>query len=303
MPCHPVVQVSSMNRISPSEVMQQVLASRAITGSWVAALAVRAALKPGDIETRAGQACPACGHVFLAGEGGHDNVTRGSVTFNDAYSMRGPPTDPICSACATVFSSSFLPAYPAGVACADGFFPFSSNAHRSWFLLNPPDGPFVMASRLAKQQHLFWRTPVALSRDIYPIRVGTHVGIIRRQLLQRVSEMSADVLAAAAAFDAESAPRSKRGRAPTPGAISSVHPYTRLDRDMESWRHGELKASVARYLASGKAPRDAHQLGELNALELWALSNIANTKPKDVLTERPPVYQPPLLSGQEPLDD
>lgn len=292
-----------MRERSPSDVMNHVLANRTITGSWMAALATRATLSAGTIQTHDGQTCAACGHRFLAGELGHENATHDSVTFNDAYSMRAPSTAPICSACAFVFSASFLTAYPAGVASADGFFPFSSNAHRTWFLLNPPEGPFVMASRLAKQQHLFWRTPVALNRDVYPVRVGTHVGTVRRKLLQRVSEMSTEVLQAAAAFEAsEVSSRGKRGRPRTSIASVTTHPYSRLDRDLESWRHGEIKASVSRYLASGTAPRDAHLLAELNALELWALSNIANTKPKDILTERPPVYQPTLKNVEEQLD-
>ena len=293
-----------MADLSPDEVLARVSSSSKITGSWLAVLATGAQVKPGHIKTPPGASCSACGHAFLLGELGNENPTHKSVRFNDAYSLVGPASAPVCSACATVLGAAFLPVYPSGVACLDGFFPFASNAHRAWFLLNPPEPPFVMATGLAKQQHLFWRTPVATNSQVFPVRVGTHVGMVRRQVLRRVAEIGGNVLQAAEEHETRStaATSSKRGRPKKEGTGVVRHPYARLDRDMESWRHGEVKATVMRFLASGEAPREAHLLCELNEIELWALSNIANTKPKDVLTERPPLFQPSLKNKEAQLE-
>lgn len=288
-----------MPEITPNQVLQQLLGTSRITGSWVAAHACRVKLKPGTVDTQPGDACSACGHHFLPGERGHNNPAHGSLTFNDAYSLAGDASKPICSACETVMQGTFVAAYRNGVACADGIYAFSKNVDRTWFLLNPPEPPFIMAADMANSQHLFWRTPVGLSREVFPVRVGTHVGMIRRAVLQRAHEIGAEALRAAQQHAQQDDAAKKRGRPKKEGAIASMHPFVRLDRDLQASKHGELKADVMSFIASGLAPREMNLLAELNAVELWALANVANTKPADAHTQRPPIFQPKTKAAAE----
>lgn len=261
-----------------------------LTGSWLAAHASGHALSPGLVPTRAEVPCPLCGYEFSKGELGHINPVRGSRTFNDAYSMRHTSDrDPVCSAClAMVSGNKFLQALSKAMATLDGLWPLAANADRAWWILDPPEPPFVMVVGTATQQHLYWRTPIAYSRDVFPIRVGSTVGYIRRPLLQRAVELIPTFLAAIDA-DRQQQPayqKAKKSKNPSQKfASKSSHPFVRLDRELKDGRHGQLKSTAVNVLASPDSPPEFACIAELNCVECWALAAIANnTKP---LVSRP----------------
>lgn len=292
--------------ITPSDVLREHDRSGTWTGSWLAAYASGEPIVAGMVKTREGAACAACGHRFLPGERGHENLTQGSTTFNDAYSMCGKAADPICSACAAIWNRRFLLDLSKCIVTTEGVWAIASNDDRAWFLRNPPKPPFVMVCGLAKQQHLYWRTPVCWSTELITLRVGTHVGTVRRQLVLDALPLGVQVLEKARAFaerraaqDAKAGGSVKQRRAskstPARAATGAIpHVFVRLDRELLSTSHLTLKASVRDYLASDEATTAERQLGELNPIEGWALAALVN--PKRSRSE-PPV---PLATPRQP---
>lgn len=285
--------------LSGRQVMAKIRSDGAWTGSWLAAYASGASIPEGIVRTRPGMHCAACGHAFYEGELGHANPVSDSVTFNNGTSLLGRSSDPFCSACIATWGKQYLLNLSKCVVSEQGVFNFASNENLSWFLLNPPQPPFVMVFSLAKQQHTYWRTPVARSQEVFPIRVGSHVATIRRSLLAQAHQLGLQALADASAWAAERAQagaqagtRKRRGLAPR-GHGPSKHPYARLDRELIASEHGALKSDVQKYLASGQSPRHYNILAELNELELWALAAVANTAPKKALIAMPdPILRP-----------
>lgn len=254
-----------------------------LTGSWIAAIATNQPLPPGTLSLLPGAHCPLCGYAFGPGEKGHANPTTGN-SFNDAPSMKGGAREPTCSACIATYGKLFTQTLSKTVMTVDGAWGFASNEDRAYWLLNPPSQPFVMVCGLATNQHLFWRTPVARSRDIYPLRVGPHVGFIRRRILERVIDVAPRVMAAVHAL----AEANKKGRRPAKAGVAA-HPYARLDRNFASTAHGTLKHAVRNFLASPEAAKEMAVLGEVNQLEAWALSSILNA-PSIPAAPKAPIY-------------
>lgn len=294
--------------ITPSDVLREHARKGTWTGSWLAAYASDEPIAAGMVKTRAGAACAACGHRFLPGELGHENLTQGSTTFNDAYSMCGRAADPICSACVATWNRRFLLDLSKCIVTTEGVWGIASNDDRAWFLRNPPKPPFVMVCGLAKQQHLYWRTPVCWSAELITLRVGTHVGTVRRQLVLDALPLGVQVLdkaraqaerraAQSAAAGGSVKPRKASPRTSTPARAAAgavPHVFVRLDRELLSTSHLTLKASVRDYLASDEATAAERQLCELNPLEGWALAALAN--PKSPRSEPPP----PLATPRAP---
>lgn len=267
-----------------------------LTGSWIAAIASGRDLHPGFLDTEPGTWCCFCGHAFAPGEKAHVNPLIDSQKFNDSHSMAGPGGGLVCDACAVVLpDQDFMLTYQKAYATLDGIFPLRKNRDIAHFLVQPPQPPFVVVWGLATQQHLFWRTPVALSNAIFPVRIGPTVGLIRREAVLSAWRIGHETYQRAIAFHEASRPpdagpkKAKRGPAKT--ALS--HPYLRLDRTLSSTLHGVLKPVVQRYLHAGPIKPGEQVLGELNAVEAWALAALFNLHedheaPPDPLTTRNP---------------
>jgi CRISPR type IV-associated protein Csf1 len=256
-----------------------------LTTPWLVLYAARAALPGGAIAAAPGGHCPLCGFRFVAGERAFHNPTAVSTSFADAPSLRGSGRNPICRACfAMVSGNDFMQKYASALATTDGLYAFRSNDARAHWLLNPPAPPFAMAAATATKQHVWWRTPLATSTEIYPVRVGPHLGFIRRKLVAQAATQLPDLMRRFGHWQSARSP-GKAARRKT----SSVHPFARLDRDMLDPAHGLLKTATLDFLASGQAAAADRVFAQLNALEAWSLSAIVYAKP----LSQPPEPMPP----------
>jgi CRISPR type IV-associated protein Csf1 len=258
--------------------LDRLLAEGRLTGSWLAAHATGARLFDGPLPIEPAVPCPMCGYRFHPGEGGHPNPTFGSKSFNDAYSMRGGATSPVCAACAVVVTntSDFAQRWCRAIATRSGLYPAASTVDLAYWLKEPPAPPFVFVFGTTTVQHVFWRTPVAYSRDYFPVRVGAAVGMIRRHLLLQAYDKTPNFMEA---IQARSGPQVRRRRVSSKPVSS--HPFQRTDRDMTHPRHGLLKFEAAQLL---ELPDGApfRFFTELNAFECWGLGALvgANAKPR-----------------------
>jgi CRISPR type IV-associated protein Csf1 len=259
--------------IEPMELFRQ----GRLTGSWLAVHAAgdTPAVKPGTVPTDPEVPCPMCGYRFAGGECGHPNPTLHSQTFNDAPSMLGSAYSPICGACNLMSQKKYMQALGKAVAARGGLWSLASNESRAWWLLNPPTPPFVMVVANATQQHLYWRTPVATSQDVFPVRIGTHVGLVRRRALAQAKELTQSMLQLMASASGDPA---RRARKRPPAASRARHPFVSLDREMLDRQHGRLKAEALALLADSATPSAFRIFAELNPIECWALAAVANQK-------------------------
>lgn len=70
-----------------------------------------------------------------------------------------------------------------------GGFKIAKAVHRKHFLLNLPEPPFLVACGASMNvQHVVWRTPVALSKEVFPIRVGQRIWTVRMDRVRRMIE-------------------------------------------------------------------------------------------------------------------
>lgn len=130
------------------------------------------------------------------------------------------------------------------VFCPEGAFPLNTDAARAWFFLTPPEPPFVAVIADAMLQHLVWRAPVSLSRDLFVFRHGQQVKTVYRPRLVSLVE----------SLKAYGGPA-----------------FVRLDRDGKDLHHGMLRSDVPEPLAA--------TLIHATPGELIALASLAKRNP------------------------
>lgn len=224
--------------------------------------------------------CTMCAAPIAAGERANKVVR---ATFGDAFNnkldLRAMSGTHVCGACQTLWSKDWLQKYSKSYACADGVFKLASNEDQAAFLLNPPEPPFVAILSTRQQQHMIWRTPVSMSRELFFVRLDGDILQIRRKVLM-------DALAAwkhAVEVMATTIPDgSKR---PLKGAPAWI------DRQLESSATGMLREDVEALL---RQVGDEWAIEKINALsmgEWWAMN---------IITRFDPQSPPPRRNALEP---
>lgn len=198
-------------------------------------------------------------------------------SFTDYADLQHPSGTHICGACNATWRKEFMQAYTKSLVCKDGLFPFYSNNDVSYWLLNPPEPPFMMFISTQQLGHIVWKAPVSLSRDLLVVRFDDKVMQIRRSSLLEGIEAAKEISAAL---------QERRG------TKKFENPFN-LDRSLERTTHGSLREDVLA-LRGEDSNLDAaiNDLRALNAGERWALPHILNATSK---TTRP---EPKLLPGQ-----
>lgn len=249
--------------------------------------------------------CACCGKPIAAGDLAVPSPF--GPTFTDDLSLAAR-SGLVCGACAVLLRADALKLFQKAVVTRDGVFPLAKDVHRAWLFLTPPEPPFVAVVSTTRQQHLIWRTPVTVSKDLLIVRLGQRVMRIRRPVLLEAMDWCEQAgLAFHAAMEAQSAAQAasdppavpaagKRPRKPTKAKASELpppHPFVELDREASSLRHGVIRSDmeavpeVRPYLA---------RLRALNPGELWALANL-------VKRNRPTPEQPPNIAGTQEEDN
>jgi CRISPR type IV-associated protein Csf1 len=146
----------------------------------------------------------------------------------------------------------------------DGVLPFRKWGDIAKALENPAEPPFVAAYATANNQHMAWRAPVSLSRDIFYVRVGLRDLRVRRPFTLRAVEAAVAI-------------GEFMGVAPTKSSLP--HPYATLSSDLKDHGHAHLRVSATskgrgRVLlddAREALPEEFYYLDNLTLGETWAM--------------------------------
>jgi len=151
-----------------------------------------------------------------------------------------------CGECARMATKPVMEALGYACITADAAYPLATDVQRSWLLTEPPEPPFVVVIRTAQLQHLVWRAPVTLSRELIRACIGGHTVPIRRPLVWEALER----------IDTH---------------LGGRHPFIRLDRNGDHPAHGRLRTDLD--------PASVRWFRRLGPGELWALSVLAKRNP------------------------
>lgn len=219
--------------------------------------------------------CAMCGTAIQTGELA-DNFLPGD-SFTDHPALAAKSSGVICGDCKAVWRKEFLQKYSKSVICEEGVFPFAKMENQAYWLLNPPNTPFIMMLSDQQQQHLVWRAPVNLSRDLYQIRFGGSVLTIRRPVL--LEALAASKYLAGRLNEGAKKPAFKS-------------PFERLDWNMADLRHGRLRHE-ALALRDEEALKAIALLRSITPGEAWALCVL--------LAGKEPVRPEPAITPQTGL--
>lgn len=118
-----------------------------------------------------------------------------SVGFNNYIDLAVPSSRYLCPHCQILSDGQkYMLQAKTAVACPEGIFPLSKDVHLQQFFLNPPQPPFVVVYSTAKQMHLYWRTPISLSRNLFTMRFNNELAVVRRLKVLQVVEKSNESL-------------------------------------------------------------------------------------------------------------
>lgn len=174
---------------------------------------------------------------------------------------------PLCTACAVFFTSDYLrfqAAIPAAACGPSGAWALTSDAERRWFLLTPPEPPFVAYVATTMGQHVVWRAPITMDANLLRIGVARSVLNIRRPLLLAASELCHSLAA---------------GLREDGFKVTGNHPFAALDRKMESAGHGQIRGDCRAWMQDHGLSDEIELLESLSEGELWGLAVLNKSKP------------------------
>lgn len=238
------------------------------------ALVRRAAgLEPFGTETaKADMSCALCGaHIPVGSRYTPRKATSiDSGSFMDHAYMADRYAPVICEDCQPLMTKDFLQKYSSALVTAEGLFKLSSNEEIASFLLSPPDVPFVVTLSNAKQQHVFWRAPLNLSRKKFRIQFGPSVYGIRHDKLMEATDLQWRLLDAYAIIVSEG---KKKVRSGYSSAIRIP------DRKMKAGGAYSILANIVEI--AGETGEFLEFEAAVNGLlpgEIWALATIGFSK-------------------------
>jgi CRISPR type IV-associated protein Csf1 len=102
--------------------------------------------------------------------------------FTDYASLAAPSSDVGCWGChqARKTENGMLQVAAKAVYTSDGVLKSHSRVEQAYHLYHPPKGRFLWVNSISQNEHVVWRTPVALSRDRFPVRVGPTLIVVDR---------------------------------------------------------------------------------------------------------------------------
>ena len=245
------------------------------------ALAVSAlGLEPSGSKTSDGTeklSCAMCGVPI--GKGMRYDLLELAPSFTNKLSMAIPGGTHICGDCKTVLANGeFLQAFATVLVSKDGVFSVMRKENRAAAFLEPPEPPFFISIQNAQQQHMIWRAPVSLSRDLILVRVGEQILRLRRQKLKQAREIvfRLDALRQEIAMAGQSKASKK--------AVQEYAESLFLS-DAGTWKYTStkigVKASWYTKLVEAGVVTTAEQnlLSSLNPGEAWALQAVLHRSP------------------------
>lgn len=159
----------------------------------------------------------------------------------------------VCGYCSAAKQVDVLRYMQKAVFTPTGAYSLAKDVHRAWFLLTPPEPPFVAVVSDTMIQHLIWRTPINYSKDVFVVRLGQRLLKIRRPVLIKAVEESASFM--------------ENESVNTKLAQPMKHPFASLSREVDGLSHGQIRNEF-----TGRVPKI---LLTLTPGELWAMATLA----------------------------
>ena len=233
-----------------------------LTSSEVVARAMR--LTPDGVESKESGRCALCGKVI--NEGDLCSPLLLTKAFMDDIYMAARGSNMICGYCPELKTKVGLQKTGFGAfSIKDGALPFRKWKDIGDTLLNPPEPPFVLTYATVNNQHMAWRAPVNLSKDLFYVRVGLRDLKIRRKFLIEAVEHCRILGEAIAVL-----PKGKKAPKSDYVKKTRMNPFAGLTPDMKGPVHGIIKTAA---LQPDMQHLNHHveALRNLTTGELWGL--------------------------------
>jgi CRISPR type IV-associated protein Csf1 len=224
--------------------------------------------------------CSACGVHIAAGDD-MAWLRPNQKSFTDWQYLTHESFDdgavPVCPHCAALFGQAFVQQIQSRAAAAvysnEGAWMLTRDSERKWFLLTPPNPPYVAMIATTMGQHVAWRAPLTLDNNLIRIAVGRRVITINRPRLMEASSLCFGIA------DRVRAEMKKPDGKPV--TLVPNHPFVALDRKMEVSAHGVIRPSIRKWMSSNEMDAEIAMLESLGDGELWGLSVLNKAKIED----------------------
>jgi CRISPR type IV-associated protein Csf1 len=217
----------------------------------------QAGLSPKGAIARTVEICVMCGRLISPGEARSE--FRPLPSFMDAPELcaRDRSTK-ICGYCVHLTKMTVILQTQRVCITSKQLIPAARLAHVKWLLLNPPEPPFLLLQNQNKLSHMIWRTPLTLSRELWYVRMGAKLLMVRLALVAKALNRFRYI---SDRIDGLKANQRLR------------HPFNLLDcelRNLSSWR-------IRRDVGPRLLIEDQELIAMLRPGEYWALA-ILTTK-------------------------
>jgi CRISPR type IV-associated protein Csf1 len=197
--------------------------------------------------------CVTCGRAIRPGEQQSKFNPSSSFTLGPELCARDS-SNFVCGYCVHLTNQDLMLKTQLVCITRSVIIPAARLAHKKWLLLNPPDPPFVFLQTDSQLPHMIWRTPLAVSRDFWYVRLGSRLLTVRLAVVRRALERFEGAIA-------------RFVRASKPKRVPR-HPFGSLDfelRDPFAWK---IRSDIRPFLADG----DLDFILGLRPGEYWALA-------------------------------
>ena len=228
-------------------------------------------------------ACAFCGRPIRTGDL-HIPKTIGD-NFMDASALASPGHGTVCGWCAACKSKSFLGRAGGAVFTKDGAYPIMKDDNRAWFLLTPPEPPFIVIMKsISNSQHLVWRAPMTYSTEAIQLRFGPNVLTIRHSVLMKAVAICQELGDAVTTARQEKETGKKKAKEVKP----VNHPFAFLSRDLKDPRGAAfVRGALDLAKADPKIDAQLEFLRRLTDGELWALATLCKGTPANPTKPEP----------------
>lgn len=234
--------------------------------------------------------CACCARPVLPGDIAVRDKDRFRQSFTDGPSLADRGSGAVCGACSAVMNAGPMSKLQCHVITRNGAFPIGKDVNRAWFLMTPPEPPWVAVISQTTLSHLIWRTPVTIDNNLMIVRLGPRLLRIRRNLLlQGIADCQVVAEALSAAAVVQDGTKQRRA-ADSYGPLR--HPFASLNRDVDDPDFGRIRADAYALLVDPHSPTGLKQsierLHQLGMGELWALATLVKRR-VEVPTEPEPL--------------
>lgn len=208
--------------------------------------------------------CSHCAAPIATGD--HFQPLNAGVFFSSTRDL-ATASRVVCWRCVHVRAKTLLNGLSYALICPDAIYSIAKDTEKAWLFLETPEPPFVVVHSSSTMQHLVWRTPVTLSKDLIQVRFGDNLFVVRPKVVKEAISRAEDVTDRSGA--------------------DWMNPLL-LDRKVSEGYHGLLNPKAAQFLTDSDREFFTNRVGPG---ERWALAYICHSK-------RPQPQRPEIITDK-----